>query len=106
MALNCLKLLDLTLLMKPAGEIIFDYSIRDRYSISSIIMVCLSIVYFLLPINKILDFFHDEKFYHSKKTYEEVKDRFVETYETLHPIFNEKALMNINFSRIYNNKTK
>lgn len=77
MALSCLKLLDLTLLMKPVGEIIFDYSIRDRCSVSSIVMVCVSIIYFLLPMNKVLEFFHGERFYHSKKTYEEVKGRFV-----------------------------
>lgn len=58
MALNCLKLLDLTLMMKPLGEIIFDSSIRDGVDISSIIMLCVGVVYFFLPMDNIIKFFN------------------------------------------------
>lgn len=54
MALHCLKLLDLTLMMKPLGEIIFDASIRDGVDASSIVMLCLGVLYFFLPMSIIL----------------------------------------------------
>lgn len=57
--LNCLKLLDITLIMRPLGEIIFDASIRDGVNLSSIIMLAIAIIYFFLPMGKIINFFNE-----------------------------------------------
>lgn len=57
-----MKLLDFTLLCKPAGELIFDSQIRDSYCISSITMCAAAILYLALPIDEFLNFFHPERF--------------------------------------------
>lgn len=90
LSLFSMKLLDFTLLCKPLGEIIFDTQIRNTYAISSVIMCAIAIIYLILPVDSILEFFHPEKFKTEEKTYEEVQSHFKETYQTLHPIFSLK----------------
>ncbi len=67
-----LKLLDITLIMKPAGEIIFDSGIRDHIQIESIVLTAIAIVYICLPMDSILEFFHSESFEQEEKTFAEV----------------------------------
>ena len=55
-------LLDFTLILKPAGEIIFDYQLRDGVPTSSIVMIIFGFIYIVLPTDQILQFFHDEQF--------------------------------------------
>jgi hypothetical protein len=62
LCLQALKLLDFTLILKPAGELIFDSQIRDDITYESIVCICVGFVYILLPIDLILDFVHSEKF--------------------------------------------
>jgi hypothetical protein len=54
--------LDFTLVLKPAGELIFDSHLRHELSISSLVMLCIGVVYVLLPINTILEWALHEKF--------------------------------------------
>lgn len=49
-----MKLLDLTLILRPAGELIFDSQIREGYSWESIACLCVGVVYVFLPMNHIL----------------------------------------------------
>lgn len=47
-----LTLLDLTLIFRPIGSIIFDSQIRyDTYFISNMIMICIAFVYIIFPKN-------------------------------------------------------
>lgn len=62
MALISLKFLDVTLIMKPIGEMIFDSSIRDGIGAESIVLVCVGFVYVIMPMDKILKFLHEEEF--------------------------------------------
>ena len=64
-----LKLLDVSLLLRPAGEILFDEQLRDGFRISSIVMLCVAAVYQVLPMNKILEKIEKEDFKLSDKKY-------------------------------------
>lgn len=83
--------LDLTLIFKPAGELIFDSHLRDTLSISSLVMLIVGIVYMLLPLNAILNWAHFEYFEPETETYEAKKNSFPETYFTLYPIQREET---------------
>ena len=48
--LPALKLLDISLIMKPAGELIFDESIRQNYAVESIVLLIIGFLYCLLPV--------------------------------------------------------
>lgn len=90
LSLYSMELLDLTLIFKPVGEIIFDAQLRDTVPTPSIIMAVLGIIYLVLPTDKILQFLHDEKFKNEEKKYSDVEPFFKETYQTLHPIYSFK----------------
>ena len=62
MAMISLKLMDFTLIMKPIGEMIFDAGIRDGVNPESIVLTCVAFIYILLPMDKVLEFFHEETF--------------------------------------------
>lgn len=49
------KLLEMSLLLQPAGEILFDLQLRQYLSVSSVVMLCVSVLYLLLPMDYILD---------------------------------------------------
>lgn len=54
LSIRAVKLLDLTLILRPAGELIFDSQIREGYSWESIACLCVGVVYVFLPMNHIL----------------------------------------------------
>lgn len=56
------KLLEISLLLQPAGEILFDLQLRQYLSVSSIAMLGVALMYLLLPADKLLDWFFHEKF--------------------------------------------
>lgn len=58
---KALVMLDLTLIIKPAGELIFDGSIRAECNYQSLICCCIGILYLILPLNNIIDWIHPEK---------------------------------------------
>lgn len=62
LAVVSLKLLDFTLVLKPIGELIFDSQIRHSVQAESIVLLCIGTLYLVLPMDKILDFFHKEEF--------------------------------------------
>jgi hypothetical protein len=82
-----MKLVDATLILRAAGELIFDSQIRHSITWESIVCICIGTVYLFLPMNKILDFFHEEKFRAEEKPYSEVKTKFIENYHTMHPLY-------------------
>ena len=49
-----LKMLDVSLLLQPLGQILFDEHLRDGYQVSSLIMAIVALVYLLLPVNRII----------------------------------------------------
>lgn len=53
-----LKLLDVSLMMQPSGELIFDYFIRDGPHISSIICLIVAAIYVLFPVDWLLEKTH------------------------------------------------
>lgn len=90
LSLYAMKLLDFTLICKPVGEILFDCQIRDSYSMASIIMLAVGVLYLILPIDSILECIHPQKFNNEEKHLQDVEQNFRETYQTLHPIFSLK----------------
>jgi hypothetical protein len=62
MCLKALKLLDISLIMKPLGSLIFDFQIKKSYTIESIVCASIALIYIILPVDKLLTFFHSEDF--------------------------------------------
>jgi hypothetical protein len=58
MTVFSLKLLDVTLFLRVIGEIIFDSQMRDGVNNESIVLCAVSVVYLMIPIDSILDYFH------------------------------------------------
>ena len=54
--------LDFSLVLKPLGEIIFDYQLRESMWTGSYVCLAIGIIYMFLPINSVLDYFHSENF--------------------------------------------
>ncbi len=84
--LKAVKLMEMTLFWKPFGEMIFDIRLRQHVFPETIVMIFVSIGFMLMPWDWVLDKFFYEKFNISKETYQEVKYRFTETYQTVDPI--------------------
>jgi hypothetical protein len=82
-----MKLLDATLIMRCVGELIFDKMIRESWTWGSMICLFISVIYFLLPMDRVLSYVHSESFNEEQKSYKEVKHRFIENYITLNPLF-------------------
>jgi hypothetical protein len=59
MCLNALKLLDISLIMRPAGSLIFDFQIKNGYTIESIVCASIAFIFIIMPVNKILACFHE-----------------------------------------------
>ena len=49
-----LNLLDVTLIIKPIGAIIFDTQIRDSYQVANVVMIILGLVYLILPKDRLI----------------------------------------------------
>lgn len=65
-----LTLLDLTLLFRSLGSLLFDLQIRGgKYLTSDIVLTCVSIVYIILPKKTLIDLFNNEKFRPEQKKY-------------------------------------
>jgi len=87
-----LKLLDVSLMMKPAGELIFDSFIRDGYHISSIVCLLIGGLYCIFPVDWLIDKMHRERFNLHEMSYQEAKSGFVANYNMLHPIYSLKKI--------------
>ena len=57
-----LRMLDLTLIFRTFGDILFDYQIREGVHISSIFFFIIAIVYQFMPVKKMIRYFNHEKF--------------------------------------------
>ena len=62
LVLYALTLLDFILILKPAGELIFDRWLRDTWTVVSVIELIIGFLYFILPTNDILEHLHAEPF--------------------------------------------
>lgn len=56
--MKALFLLEFVLVLKPAGELIFDSLLRHNWHVMSVVELCIGFTYLLLPISQILKFFH------------------------------------------------
>jgi hypothetical protein len=83
-------LLDFTLLFKSLGELFFDLNLRHEMRISTLVMLGVSVVYLLLPLNLILNKLFPEKTLKHIYTYEELKDSFEATYINSYPMNKSK----------------
>jgi len=88
LAMKALFLLDLTLFWRFLGELIFDEQIRDGATTTTIIFLCLSIVYMIIPWETFLELVNSERFKLNEKTFTYEKKRFQhDNYRTYHPIY-------------------
>lgn len=56
-------MLDITLILRPLGSILFDYQIRDgSYMKSDEVMLCVAVVYLILPKNYFIEILNEEAF--------------------------------------------
>jgi hypothetical protein len=55
---SSLPLLDFTLLLRPLGSIIFDSELRSSYMPSNVAMIVVSVIYMLLPKDKLISCFN------------------------------------------------
>lgn len=87
LSLHAVNFLDLTLVFRCAGELIFDSQIREGVCWQSIVCIAIAVLYVLLPTNAILQTLHQEKFNIKEKTYAEVRHTFLYDYHSMHPLF-------------------
>lgn len=57
-----LKMLNFTLVLRTAGDLIFDDQIRNGPQVLSFVLFGISVIYQLLPIRKLINKFYGEKF--------------------------------------------
>lgn len=76
-SLRMMKLLDITLMLKPAGELIFDRQIREKIQVESIVLTCIGFVYLFMPWDRILELAVDEKFFLESRKYSDIKNAFI-----------------------------
>lgn len=56
--MRAMKLVDATLILRAAGELIFDSQIRHAITYESIVCLVIGAVYLFLPMDDIIEFFH------------------------------------------------
>ena len=69
LCMKVLNLLEWALIFKPGGELIFDWLIRSEWNVVPVVEICIGLLYVLLPMRRIIDFFHHESFKCDLKTY-------------------------------------
>lgn len=57
--------------------------------------ICIGALYLILPISKILKFFHPERFLSTETTYSELVERQSRSYELYNPITKEDELKKV-----------
>jgi len=87
MAILGLKSLDVTLFLPSAGQLLFDWILRESFDPLACILTILGILYMFVPISDLIWYFNSEKFYLEQKSYENVRYNFAENYYTLHPVY-------------------
>jgi len=68
-AITVMKFLDITLLLRGIGEMIFDKDLRDGVQTCSIVFVVIASIYIFLPTNRILFYFNKEEYFIEQITY-------------------------------------
>lgn len=79
--------MEVTLFWKPLGELIFDYQLRGGQVLpSTIVMLCVALIYLILPWNKILQLVFEEKFRIKEDEYEKSASKLGNNYTIVHPV--------------------
>ena len=81
------KLLDLILVFKPAGELLFDLQLRLSFSWSTVVQLAFGIAFFFLPWTDFLAVIEGDEYQLAKEDYNDIKDDFSHNYYTSHPIY-------------------
>lgn len=87
--MKALFLLEFILILKPAGELIFDSLLRNSWHYLSLIEIGVGTLYIMLPVGKILKFFHPERFLSTEITYSRLLEEQSRSYELYNPITKE-----------------
>lgn len=58
-SIELLALVDLVILFKPAGELLFDNLLRKDWAVASVVELCIAAVYMIVPKDRLLEYFHD-----------------------------------------------
>jgi hypothetical protein len=56
---KALVMLDLTLILIPIGEMIFDGAIRSEWHYQSLACLFIGLLYVIIPVNNLIQYFHD-----------------------------------------------
>lgn len=83
LSMKGLIMLDLTLILKPVGELVFDSQIRSTWTYESICMIFLGFVYVLLPKDKLLDIINGEKFKLNRENFTQIESSRLQAYNQL-----------------------
>ena len=93
--IGCLDLLDLCIVWKYIGEIIFDSQIRDGVKPISLVMLALAIIYQFIPWGDVFDCVDHEEYNLNDQTYTEEKNRFRNhNYAAFNPFYHRLEKMN------------
>ena len=84
--LLAIKLMEMTLFWKPFGEFIFDYQLRNQVLPSTIVMMCVSVVYLLIPWNIVLQKIFEEKFNVKDIKFKDASSKLVSVYNVVDPV--------------------
>ncbi len=55
LSMKALVMLDLTLILKPVGEVVFDMQIRQSWTSESLVLIGLGLIYVICPKDAFLD---------------------------------------------------
>lgn len=57
-----MQMLDFTLVFRTIGDIFFDYKVKGKVNLSSIILLGVAVIYQLIPLQSIIHYFNKERF--------------------------------------------
>lgn len=84
-----MQMLDFTLVFRTIGDIFFDYKVKGKVNLSSIILLGVAVIYQLIPLQSIIHYFNKERFKLTQKSYELAQISFTETYYDDHILFSK-----------------
>lgn len=83
LSMKGLIMLDLTLILKPVGELVFDSQIRSSWTYESVFMIFIGIIYVLLPKDKLLNMINGEKFKLNHENFTQIENSRLQVYNQL-----------------------
>lgn len=83
-----LTMLEITLILRVLGEMLFDYQLRDAIPLVSWAYLAVAVLYNLLPGELLVNLVNGERFFYQKMSYKEAEVFFSNTYQDVHILFN------------------